>query len=227
VKLSLADRATQILRRAILDLRIEPNARLDERYLQETFAISRTPAREAINRLMAEGFLEARPGFGVYARPLDLGEINSFFDAYFAEEKMIAHFCHMDDENLIADLQAIHARLEDALRQVDVQGVQTHNRDFHVRIAMACRNFHILKFSEQMHDHAQRLTSLAYRLETRMRRDVQAEQAKVDDFHKTIIDHIRRGRRTKLSLAMTEHATQFHERVCSIITFSRGEQFTL
>ena len=90
VKMSLADKATVILRQAILDLRIEPGMRLDERYVQDTFSISRTPAREAMNRLIAEGFLETQSGYGICARALDLGEINGFFDAYFAEEKMIA-----------------------------------------------------------------------------------------------------------------------------------------
>lgn len=226
-RMSLADKATVILRRAILDLRIEPNARLDERYLQDEFGISRTPAREALNRLLADGFLEARPGFGVCARALDLGEINGFFDAYFAEEKMIAHFCQFDDAHFLDDMLAIDVHHMAAQERSDVSGVNHFNREFHVRIAMACRNFHILKFAEQMHDHAQRLTSLIYRLENRMQRDPHSEQTKVDGFHKAIIDCIRRADRKELTHTMSGHAMQFHDRVCAAITYNRGSLFEL
>lgn len=226
-KLSLADKATLILRRAIVELRIEPNARLDERYLQEEFSISRTPAREALNRLLAEGFLEARAGFGVCARALDLSEINGFFDAYFAEEKMIAHFCQFDDAGFVNDMLKIDQLHYLAQGRSDVPGVNHFNREFHVRIAKACRNFHILKFAEQMHDHAQRLTSLIYRIEGRMQCDPQSEQTKVDGFHKSIIDCIQRGAREDLTRTMTAHAKQFHDRVCSAITFNRGAFFEL
>lgn len=226
-KISLSDKATIILRQAILDLRIEPGARLDERYVQDTFGISRTPAREAMNRLMAEGFLETKSGFGICARSLDLGEINGFFDAYFAEEKMIAHFCNMEDDNLVEDLTQTNNIHTVAQSRVDACEVHRTNREFHVRVARACQNFHILKFAEQMHDHAQRLTSLVYRIEQRIQRDAMQERSKVDNFHLRIIDCIAQRQRPELIRAMSEHAQQFHDRVCSVITYSQGALFEL
>ncbi len=49
------------------DLRDQPNeVRLDEKQLISQLKVSRTPVREAINRLAAEGFVQVVPFRGVF-----------------------------------------------------------------------------------------------------------------------------------------------------------------
>jgi len=57
---SLADLATSELRNKILDLSLTPSEHLEERMLLERFPFGRTPIREALNRLMAEGLVEPK-----------------------------------------------------------------------------------------------------------------------------------------------------------------------
>jgi DNA-binding GntR family transcriptional regulator len=68
-KLRMSEMAYEAIKDYILtsDLREPvPGSRLDERQLVEKLNMSRTPVREAINRLVAEGFLKVAPYKGVF-----------------------------------------------------------------------------------------------------------------------------------------------------------------
>ncbi|MEJ2364618.1 MAG: GntR family transcriptional regulator [Deltaproteobacteria bacterium] len=67
--LRLSEKAYEAIKEYILtvDLRKQPpNSKLDEKQLVAQLKVSRTPVREAINRLAAEGFLEVVPYKGVF-----------------------------------------------------------------------------------------------------------------------------------------------------------------
>ena len=70
---SLTEVAVETIRDRILDLTLRPGLRIDEKLLMERFRLSRTPAREALNRLMAEGLVEMQANKGTFVRPLDVG----------------------------------------------------------------------------------------------------------------------------------------------------------
>lgn len=58
---------------------LRPGERINEGELAKKLSVSRTPLREALNRLSVEGLLEVRSGKGFFRRPLDPGEV---FDLY-------------------------------------------------------------------------------------------------------------------------------------------------
>lgn len=57
-----------------------PGSRVNEIELAERLGVSRTPLREALNRLVSEGFLTVTPGKGFFRRPLDAKEIFDLFE---------------------------------------------------------------------------------------------------------------------------------------------------
>ncbi|UCF83949.1 MAG: GntR family transcriptional regulator [Desulfobacteraceae bacterium] len=66
---SLSERAYESIKESILKIdvtKVKDEERIDERGLSESLGISRTPLREAINRLVIEGFLKVVPRKGVY-----------------------------------------------------------------------------------------------------------------------------------------------------------------
>src|SRR6202048_623975 len=73
---SQTDAALDLIRSRIVDMSLEPGSRIDERLLVDRFKLGRTPAREAINRLVAEGFVNIVPQRGgTYVCKLDLDEM--------------------------------------------------------------------------------------------------------------------------------------------------------
>lgn len=70
--------ATELIREAIVDGRLEPGTRLKEEELARELGISRTPVREALLMLQAEGLVDAAPNRGAMVRvhtPEDLEDL--------------------------------------------------------------------------------------------------------------------------------------------------------
>jgi DNA-binding GntR family transcriptional regulator len=76
---SVVDRVYEQLKTMAVGFEFKPGARLNEGTIANKLGVSRTPLREALNRLNIEGFLRCMPGKGFFCRELDAQEI---FDLY-------------------------------------------------------------------------------------------------------------------------------------------------
>ncbi len=76
-----SDRVHATLRQEILRLALAPGSRLDEAALSVRFAVSRTPVREALIRLTAEGLVESAKGQGARVSALEMSNLRPFFEA--------------------------------------------------------------------------------------------------------------------------------------------------
>lgn len=90
---SLSDLAYQALKEAILNMDYTSEERLDERELAESLRVSRTPLRDAIRRLVSEGFLRVEPRKGVYVCRKTRREIIEILYVRAALEGMAAKLC--------------------------------------------------------------------------------------------------------------------------------------
>lgn len=89
---SLADAAYAQLRESILKGRIAPNTLWSDRELAAQMALSRTPIREAVQKLAAEGLVEVIPRRGTRVLPLraeDVREIHQIAKALELEAAML------------------------------------------------------------------------------------------------------------------------------------------
>ena len=144
---SLTDAAVGIIRDRILDLTLKPGSWIDEKLLMKQFELSRTPAREALNRLVAEGLVDIQSYKGAQVAPLDMGHILQFFDAYIASERMNGFFCNTGHPNLAANLSSIEEQYENAADAGRYLEMTRLNAALHHRIAAATENTHIADFS--------------------------------------------------------------------------------
>lgn len=71
--------ATELIREAILDGRLEPGRRLKEEELARELGISRTPVREALLMLQAEGLVVATPNRGAIVRVHDAEDLDDLY----------------------------------------------------------------------------------------------------------------------------------------------------
>src|SRR2546427_9902876 len=72
--------ATEVIRQAILDGRLEPGRRLKEEELARELGISRTPVREALLILQAEGLVVGTPNRGAIVRAHDSDDLRDLYD---------------------------------------------------------------------------------------------------------------------------------------------------
>ncbi len=78
------------LRAAILHGELAPGTALRETALAEQFHVSRTPVREAIRRLEAEGLVRVEPRRGAVVSELALDELDEIYDIRSALETLAA-----------------------------------------------------------------------------------------------------------------------------------------
>ncbi|HEY4140704.1 MAG TPA: GntR family transcriptional regulator [Pseudolabrys sp.] len=87
---TLTGEATRRIRQSILDGELEPNTRLNEVHLCETFSISRTPLRAALQTLAGEGLLIYAANRGFTVRAFELTEIVDSYEMRVLGEGLAA-----------------------------------------------------------------------------------------------------------------------------------------
>jgi len=73
-------RVYQRVKELAISFALRPGERINEVILAKTLGVSRTPLREALNRLASDGFLTFSPKYGFYRRPLDVKEIRDLYE---------------------------------------------------------------------------------------------------------------------------------------------------
>jgi DNA-binding GntR family transcriptional regulator len=153
----------EALKRDILELAIAPGDPLDEARLSERFSTSRTPVREALVRLAAEGLITTLPNRNTVVTAIDLANIPVYFDAlclmYRVTTRLAALHRTKADLVEIRKLQGAFAR---AVAAADVLGMIGTNRDFHLAIARAGRNKYFTEMSARLLDEGRRVLRIYY-----------------------------------------------------------------
>ncbi|MGY1806886.1 GntR family transcriptional regulator [Blastococcus sp. SYSU D00669] len=90
--LTSAERTLATLRELILDGDLRPGTRLGEVELAERLGVSRTPVREALTRLAAEGLVDLAPNRGARVATWTVAELEGVFDLRASLEPRLTGF---------------------------------------------------------------------------------------------------------------------------------------
>jgi DNA-binding GntR family transcriptional regulator len=113
---NLAERVYRDLREMAISFEIRPAERLNEIALAKHLGVSRTPLREALNRLCSEGFLTFSTNHGFFRKPLEVKEI---FDLYEFRQKLEVAAVKLSVERATTDqLALIDEFLEQSSKEV-------------------------------------------------------------------------------------------------------------
>jgi len=151
------------LRQSILDLSLPPGSPLDEMRLSEEFDLSRTPIREAMVRLAAEGLLTTLPNRNTIVAPIDFLNLPVYFEALTLMYRVTtrAAAVHRRPEHLVR-IRAFEAAYADAVRRHDAMGMIAINRDFHVAVAEAGGNVYFTQLFARLLDEGRRVMRVFY-----------------------------------------------------------------
>ncbi len=151
------------LRRQIIDIELDPGAHLDEVRLAERFRMSRTPVREALVRLAAEGLVTQLPNRNTIVAPIDFATVPTYFDALVLMYRATTRLAALRrTEADLATIREVQKRFAEAVAGADALAMVTVNRDFHLAIAAAGRNRYYVDFFARLLDEGQRLLRLYY-----------------------------------------------------------------
>ena len=140
---ALYEEVAELLRQRIFSREIEPGAWIDELKLAEEYGISRTPLREALKVLAAEGLVTMKVRRGAYVTEVsdkDLADVYHLLS--LLESDAAGVVAERATPQQIAELQALHAELEAAARpgHVDREHFFAINERFHMRLLAIADN---------------------------------------------------------------------------------------
>ena len=129
------------LKSMAISFAIRPDARVNEVELSKALNVSRTPLREALNRLMVEGFLTRAPNKGFIGRSLDAKQIYDLYELRRVLETSIVRIaCERASDE---DLGGLEDFVRESIRRrekTDTVGLLELDEQFHERIAELTRN---------------------------------------------------------------------------------------
>jgi len=199
---NLTTLAYDSIKEYILDGRLNDNSRLTEEFLSTQLGISKSPIREALNRLETEGLIRIEPRKGAYLRRLSTEEIGDLYDLREALETHVARTARLTPA-LVADLHESVKRQRALLRANDRAHYIEEDVKFHAELARATKNAHLCAVLENIQNQIW--------LSRRNSYDLSSSTA--PDSHQAIVDALEANDRARAEQAMREHIQRVRHRL--------------
>ncbi len=132
---ALYQEVAERLRQRIFAHELPPGIRIDEQLLTVDYGISRTPLREALKVLAAEGLVTLRPRRGCFVTEISEQDLDEIFPVMaMLEGRCALEATHRAQAGEIAELEAIHRQLEFFASSNQIERFFEVNQKFHLRI---------------------------------------------------------------------------------------------
>jgi DNA-binding GntR family transcriptional regulator len=189
----LGERLYAELRQAILDCRLPPGAEVYENELARSYAVSKSPVRDALQRLRVDGLVEVMARRGYRIKPVSLADIADLYELRLAYERQsIAGLIARADDATLAGLERYRAYEHGG----DLAAWIAENRAFHTTLARLSGNARLYEATRKLLEEADRVMHLGLSARARP-----APAPRFGQGHDEIIAAIqRRDRRRALAL---------------------------
>ncbi len=200
-----SDSVFQVLRESILNQTFRPGERLNIKELADKLGTSRTPVKDAINRLASEGLIELRPRSGTFVAELSPDDITETFEVRLGLECLAAEIAiERATPETILKLKELVAAMEiPVTNQRERAYHEQKNTEFHSFIVEMSGNRKLIEVYRSINAHVKfarihyPADTLAYHLEAEKRdhREIlDALESKDEDrLVRLLKQHIRAG----------------------------------
>jgi DNA-binding GntR family transcriptional regulator len=199
---NLTTLAYNSIREYILQGRLDEASRLTEDFLSNQLGISKSPVREALNRLEAEGLIRIEPRKGAYLRRLTTVEINELYDTREALEAHVVRTAVITPA-LLQELRQSLKRQRTLLKANDKPHYIQEDVRFHSLLAQATGNAYLCTLLDNIQNQIW--------LSRRNTYDLSSSTA--PDFHDAIVKAMEQGSVDAAEHAMREHVRTVRQRL--------------
>lgn len=138
---SLHEELTDRLRTMIVEGVLAAGKKVPERELCEKLGVSRTPMREALKVLAADGLLTLEPNRGARVRAITLDDLEEVFPLMGALEALAGELaCANMTDTQMTELRKTHELMLERFHKADMSGYFRHNQRIHEIIMEAAGN---------------------------------------------------------------------------------------
>ncbi|MEU6317307.1 GntR family transcriptional regulator [Streptomyces sp. NPDC047009] len=152
-----ADRVYAHVKQGVLGRRYEGGTLLTEGELADEVGVSRTPVREALLRLEAEGLIRLYPKKGALVLPVSAQEIADVVETRQLVEEYAARKAVPAPHALISRLEELLARQKEQAAAGDLAGAAVTDRTFHAEIVRSGGNEILSRLYDQLRDRQLRM----------------------------------------------------------------------
>lgn len=132
------------IREAILDGVLAPDTWLREVALSEALGVSRTPVREALNRLEEEGLVARTSGVGAQVTRLSFEDMSAVYQVRGSLESLAADYATRQARaEHLAQFHALQDRMTAATKADDIEAFSRANVEFHHLLSVAANNAYL------------------------------------------------------------------------------------
>jgi DNA-binding GntR family transcriptional regulator len=179
---SHADRAYEALRRLVLDNVLPAGEQLLEQEAALKLGMSRTPVREAMQRLARDGMVEIRPRHGMRVLPISADDMAEIYDLLYGLESTAAEIV-AERGISTAQLDALEKAVADmdvALAAGDLESWAAADERFHLLLVELTGNGRLIEAVATYWDQAHRVRVATLRLRPRPARSNEDHRALVE-----------------------------------------------
>jgi len=129
------------LKKQILSMELMPGHPLDELGLADSFGVSRSPVREALMHLSANGLASSLPNKSTIVSPLHVDLFPQYIDALDLAQRAVTHLAAIKRTDAdILSIRKSQQMFSDSLKSNDAVSMIERNHDFHLKISHAGKN---------------------------------------------------------------------------------------
>lgn len=148
---ALYQEVAERLRQRIFAHELAPGAWIDEQTLAGDYGISRTPLREALKVLAAEGLVTLKPRRGCYVTEISERDLDDIFPLMaLLEGRCAAEASQRATAEDMQELEALHAALERCAKHRQIEQFFDANQAFHLRIQEISGNRWLLQVIQDL-----------------------------------------------------------------------------
>jgi DNA-binding GntR family transcriptional regulator len=210
------------LRDEILSLELRPGQLIDEASLAERFAVSRSPVREALVRLAAEGLVQTFPNKGTIVSPLNIEEFPAYIDALDLVQRAVFRLAakNRTAEDLV-NIRAANEEFRARVKANDALGMIAQNAELHLAMSTAGRNRILTDTYRRILDEGRRTLRLYFRSYG----DTLPES--LCDAHDAQIEAIEAQDLPRVERLAHEHAEEVRQRFLHYLSQRNGADLTV
>ena len=205
----LSEKAYHLIKHKIITLELEPLSVIDERSLQEELGLGRTPIREALHRLAAEGLVFIAPRRGMFVAEISITDLAKLFEVRMVLEGFCArlaaqritgdHLAQM--EEVIQELEQVADDDGKALMEIDER--------FHTLLYQAADNKFLTETLDRLHALSFRLWHLAL--------DRLGDVRGAMEQHIAITEALKAGDGARAEALLRQHIADFQQRIRAVL----------
>jgi DNA-binding GntR family transcriptional regulator len=205
----LSEKAYHLIKEKIITLELRPSSVIDEQSLMEELDLGRTPIREALLRLAAEGLVDIIPRRGMFVANVSITDLQKIFEVRITLEGLCARLAAQRiAEEQIAQMETILQDLEQ-VQNGDGEALMVIDERFHALLYQAADNEFLAELLERLYAPSLRLWHLVL--------DRLSDVRGAIEQHRGVAEALKAGDGAQAEALIQQHVAEFQQEIKAVL----------